>query len=322
MRTIGGNLKLLRIRNNLSLKEAGKLVNMSAPGLLKYEKGLIRPSMEKLTSFAKIYNSTIDEILNVDTSTELKWTNIKFEKRVSLVKQDMVKSIIQKKVDNYFELLDKSNKKIQNKFGVHIINTLAEAESLATKLKIFFQLPIDDPIHNLIYLLERHDIVIMTLDNSNKTDGFIGFYETINNVPIIVVPKVDNGYDQRFNVAKFLGELLILSEKNKDEITTMFALSLLIPKNALISEFGDNRKKIDFNEIMIFSRIYKVGYKNIIKRLEYLNIITPSNAKYLNIDINKKLLKEEVYIEQANNYDKMLYKLYAKGAITNLNDYL
>ena len=38
----------------------------------------------------------------------------------------------------YFELLKLSNIKLQNKFGVHVINTLEEAEILATKLRIFF----------------------------------------------------------------------------------------------------------------------------------------------------------------------------------------
>ena len=44
-------------------------------------------------------------------------------------------------------------------------------------------------------------------------------------------------------------------------------------------------------------------------------IITQSNAKYLNININKNDLHEQIYIEQANNYEKMLYKLIAQGSL-------
>lgn len=324
MKSIGDNLKLYRIRNGLSLTKAGEMVGLSAPGLLKYEKNLINPSLDKLSLLANIYNTTLDELLNVKSGVNIKFNNFQVDNRVSDVKADKIKSLIQKKVDNYFDLLDKSNIKLTNKFGVHIINSVKEAESLATKLRIFFQIPLDVPIYNLIYLLENNDIMVITLDNNNVTDGFIGFYETINNVPVIVVPKVDNGYEQRFKVAKFLGELLILAnnEIEKDKYSTYFALSLLIPNKSLVKEFGLTRKKIDLNEIVIFSKVYKVSYKDIVKRLEMLQIITPSNAKYLNVDINKENLSEQVFLEEALNYDKMLYKCYALNIINDVKAYL
>lgn len=322
MRTIGDNLKLYRVRSGLSLTEAGKLVSLSAPGLMKYEKNMINPSLEKLTLLAKAYNTTLDELLNVKEGANIKFVNFQVESKVSTVKAEKIKALIKKKVDNYFELLDKNNIKLTNKFGVHVINTEREAESLATKLRIFFQMPIDSPIYNLIYLLENHDIIIITLDNTDVTEGFIGFYENINNVPVIVVPKESNGYDQRFVVAKFLGELLILSNENKDKLSTSFALSLLIPQKSLLSEFGKTRKKISLNEIAIYSKIYKVSYKNIIRMLEKTNIITASNAKYLNIDINKEKLKEQVFLEEALNYDKMLYKAYSLDLIDDIEAYL
>jgi Zn-dependent peptidase ImmA (M78 family) len=202
-----------------------------------------------------------------------------------------------------------------------MINTLDQAESLATKLRIFFTIPIDAPITNLIYLLESNGMMIITIPKDEITKHFKGFYETVSNVPIISVLESDNGYDQRFSVAKFLGELLIVAGDNKDELTTRFAESLLIPKQALINEFGSSRQNININEIRIFSNIYKVSYKNILKRLTEAKIITPSNEKYSNIYINKNNIKEQIFIEQANNYDKMLYKLYALGLIKDLTKY-
>ena len=37
-KTIGENLRILRLRNSLSMQEAGKRLGISAPGLLKYER--------------------------------------------------------------------------------------------------------------------------------------------------------------------------------------------------------------------------------------------------------------------------------------------
>lgn len=322
MKSIGDNLKLYRLRAGLSLTKAGNSCGLSAPGLMKYERNLISPSLEKLTLLAKCYGVSIDELLNVSDNVEIKFNNFYLDKRVSDVKKENIKSIIQQRVDNYFDLLDKSDIKLTNKFGVHIINSEAEAESLATKLRIFFQMSLDAPISNLIYTLEAHDIVIITLDEGELTCGFRGFFETIRNVPIIIVPKENNGYDQRFKVAKYLGELLIVSNGDKDRFSDVFALSLLIPRNGLIKEFGDARSRIDMNEIIIFSKTYRVSYKNIVKRLLYVNIITNSNAKYLNVDINKEGLCEQDFFEEALNYDKMLYRLHAKGIINDVGIYM
>ena len=322
MKSIGDNLKLYRIRSKMSLTEAGKVAGLSAPGLMKYEKNLINPSLEKLSLLAKAYGVSLDDILNVREGSTISFKNFYVDNKVSEARCAKIKSLIKQKIDNYFDLLDKSGIKLVNKFGVHVINSHIDAASLATKLRIFFQLPIDTPISNLIHLLENHDIIIITLENNEITSGFIGFYENINNVPVIVVPKMGNGYDQRFKVAKFLGELLIITEGDKDKFTDAFALSLLIPKGGLIKEFDDTRTRISLNEIVVFSKIYRVSYKNIIRCLEGYGVITRSCAKYLNIDINKEELKEQIFMEEALNYEKMLYKLYSKEIISDINPYL
>ena len=321
-KTIGDNLKRLRLKNNLSLNDAGNLLNMSAPALLKYEKNITTPNLQRLEEFARIYHTTIDDILDNGKTNDIKFTNLQYLPRTSSINVEKIKSIIRKKIDNYFELLELSEIKLQNKFGVHILNTIEAGESLATKLRIFFTIPIDAPIPNLIYLLESNGMIIMTIPKNEVTKYFIGFYENINNVPIIIVPEEGNGYDQRFSIAKFLGELLIVANKNKDAITTRFAESLLIPKQSLLNEFGKYRSTIEFKEIEIFSNIYKVSYKNIIKRLLDNKIISQSNAKYTNIYINKNNIKEQIFIEEAHNYDKMLYRLIALGLIKDDNKYL
>lgn len=315
------NLRNFRLRNSLSLKEAGELVGMSAPALLKYEKGITNPSMDKLAKFAKIYHTTLDELMDTGTSNDVKFTNFKCLPRTSSIIKEKIQNILKEKIDNYFELLNLSDIKLQNKFGIHIINSLEGAESLATKLRIFFTIPIDKPISDLIYLLESNNIIIITIPKNEITSNFVGFYENINNIPVIAVLEADNGYDQRFNIAKYLGEILIQAPINKDALTTRFAESLLVPKQALINEFGSLRQTIDFKEIEIFSNIYKVSYKTIIKRLLMAEIITPSNAKYTNIYVNKNNIKEQTYYEEAHNYDKMLYRLHALGRIRDIKKF-
>lgn len=314
-KTVGENLKLYRMRANLSMASAGKLMSMSAPAILKYERNQIIASLSRLEDFAKAYNTTIEDILDIEETTLIKFTNFKCRPNISEIKKIKIKDLIISKVDAYFNLLKLSEITFQNKFGVHMISTLKEAESLATKLRIFFTVPIKDPISNLVYLLENNNMMIITIPRNDVTKDFIGFYETINNVPVIVVPEAENSYEQRFSIAKYLGELLIINDYNKEALTTQFALSLLIPRDSIIEEFDQKRIKISFSEIEIFSNNFRVSYKNIVKRLKEIEVITPSNAKYLNIHINKNNIKENEYYEVPYFYEKLKAKLTAKGII-------
>jgi len=314
-KTVGDNLKLHRMRAGLSMAEAGKLMKMSAPAILKYERNKIIASLEKLEAFAKTYHVTIEDFLDVDEVVDIKFTNLKCQNKISDIKKEKIKNILTEKIDNYFTFLKLSEIELKNQFGVHMISTPLEAESLATKLRIYFTMPINTPISNLVYLLESSGMMILTIPKDEVTKDFIGFYEIINNIPVIAVLEAENGYEQRYIIAKYLGELLIVNDQNKDELTKEFALSLLIPRQAVLEEFDHQRVRVDFREIEIFSNNYRVSYKHIVNRLKEYKIITPSNAKYLNIHINKSNVKETLYFEKAYNYDKLEAKLIAKGMI-------
>lgn len=321
-KTVGDNLRALRLRNNLSMQDVGNKLNVTSTAILKYEHNKTLPGLKRLEELALIYNTTIDEILDVDNYNEITFINLKCNGSVSAVREEKIKNILRKKIDDYFTLLKLSNIKLQNRFGVHIIKDLEEAEMLASKLRIFFTISLDAPISDLAYLLETNGIILITIPKDEIKNDFLGFYENINGIPIIAVPKADNGYEQRYNIAKYLGELLIVADKNKDEITSRFALSLLMPKQSLINEFGVTRVKIDINELKAYSLRYKVSYKSILRRLEMCQIITPSNAKYFNIFINKNKIKESYFIEEAHNFNKMLYKLVALGSIKDPKQFL
>ncbi|MDD4187252.1 MAG: XRE family transcriptional regulator [Bacilli bacterium] len=314
-KTVGDNLKLYRMRSNLSMSAAGKILNMSAPAILKYERNQIIASLKRLEDFALAYNTTIEDLLDVEDTIELKFTNFKCKPNTSEIKKLKIKDLIISKVDAYFNLLKLSEITFQNKFGVHMVGTLKEAESLATKLRIFFTVPIKDPISNLVYLLENNNMMIITIPRNDVASDFIGFYETVNNVPVIAVPEAEDSYEQRFSIAKYLGELLIINDYNKDALTTQFALSLLIPRESIIEEFDEKRIRISFREIEIFSNNFRVSYKHIIRRLKEIGIITSSNAKYLNIHINKNNIKENEYYEVPYFYEKLKAKLTARGII-------
>lgn len=314
-KTVGDNLKVARIKAGMSMADAAKNIGVSSTAIFKYEKNKIIASLKRLEQFAELYDVDINLLFDVESNIEISFKNLKCKNNITDSKRNKLKYLISDKINNYFSLLKMSDITLQNKFGVHIVNNLSEAESLATKLRIFFTIPTNSPISNLVYLLENNGIMIITLPKNNITKEFIGFYENINNVSVIVVPEEKRGYEQRYSIAKYLGELLIINDTIKDELTTEFALSLLMPKQGVIDEFDDKRVKINFKELEIFSNNYKVSYKHIINRLSTYEIIAPSNAKYLNIYINKNNILELDYYEEPYVYSKLNAKLKAKGII-------
>ena len=99
-KTVGENLKMFRIKKGLSMEEAGKKIGVSAPAILKYERNKIIASLERLEDFAKIYDTTIDEILNIDTSINIKYDNIFFKEKASNIKKENIKNRLYRVCNN------------------------------------------------------------------------------------------------------------------------------------------------------------------------------------------------------------------------------
>ncbi len=85
MNEIGKNLKRIRLLNDLSLRDAGKLLHMSARTVAKYEKGEIKPNSQKLIEFADAYNVKTIEFLKFYNLPTMKFTYLHFKKRKNSV---------------------------------------------------------------------------------------------------------------------------------------------------------------------------------------------------------------------------------------------
>ena len=58
-------LKIHRLLNNLSLREVGQKLNISATAVKKYEDNIIIPNSAMLIKFAKIYKVGIPDLLKI-----------------------------------------------------------------------------------------------------------------------------------------------------------------------------------------------------------------------------------------------------------------
>ncbi len=325
MNGIGKNLKRIRLLKNLSLKEAGNLLNMSATAVSKYENEKILPDSEKIIEFANAYQVKAIEILKVYDVPKMKFTSFRKKKRLSGQNLELLKELIQQKVAKYLEVIEMNNINTDSiKLKKYLCNTLEDAEKCANDFRNYIKISNKQPISNLINILENLGIIIIQIKNSNnRFNDFDGLSEIVNNVPVIVLlDNIKDGARQRFTIAHELGHLILnINNKDLDEekLCNRFASALLMPNEAVINEFGYSRGNINFFELIAFKNEFKVSYSAIVYRLHDLNVISNYLYRKLNILLSKKIGKNDpnpIPAEISYQFKKIVYKLEADKIIS------
>lgn len=322
---IGKNLKRIRLLKNLSLKDAGNLLNMTATAISKYEKGEILPDSKKLIDFANAYNVKSIELLKVYNVPKMKFTSFRKKKRLTGQNLELLEELIQDEVAKYLEITEMNNIDTDNiKLKKYSCNNLEDAEKAANDFRNYIKISNKQPISDLINILENLGIIIIQIKNpDNRFDDFDGLSEIVNNIPVIVLlDGIKDGARQRFTIAHELGHLVLNINNDKldeEKLCNRFASALLMPKEAIINEFGYSRGNINFFELTAFKNEFKVSYAAIVYRLKDLNIITEYLYKKLSIFLSQKIGKIDpnpIQPEISYQFKKIVYKLEADEIIS------
>lgn len=315
---IGKNLKRARLIKELSLKEAGKLLNMSATAVSKYENGDIFPDSKKLIMFADAYDVKVTDLLRSYNTPVIDFTLFRKKKRLVGRKLELLKEIIQDEVSKRFEVYEMCdyNFKSSIKFKMYNCDSLNDAENAACEFRKFLGISIRQPISDLISIIENLGVSIIQIKNiNNMFDDFDGLCEIINGVPIIVIlDDIKDGARQRFTICHELGHLLlkINNEDDEEKLCNRFASSLLMPGVAIKDEFGEHRSNISFYELVAFKNEFKVSYTAILYRLKDLNIINEYLYKKLSIYISTHIGKNDpnpIPPEKSFHFKKLVHRL-------------
>lgn len=322
---IGRNLKRIRLLKNLSLKDAGNLLNMTATAISKYEKGEILPDSKKLIDFANAYNVKSIELLKVYNVPKMKFTSFRKKKRLTGQNLELLEELIQDEVAKYLEIIEMNNIDTDNiKLKKYLCNNIEDAEKTANEFRNHIKISNKQPISDLINILENLGIIIIQIRNpDNRFDDFDGLSEIVNNIPVIVLlDGIKDGARQRFTIAHELGHLVLNinnDELDEEKLCNRFASALLMPKEAIINEFGYSRRNINFFELTAFKNEFKVSYTAIVYRLKDLNIISEYLYKKLSIFLSQRIGKNDpkpIQPETSFQFKKIVYKLEADEIIS------
>ena len=324
MNGIGNNLKRIRLLKNLSLKDAGNILNMSATAVSKYEKGEIIPNSKKLIEFANAYEVKSIDLLKTYNAPKMQFTSFRKKKRLTGKNLELLESLIQDEVAKNLEVIELNSIDKKTIFKKYKCESLEDAELAANNFRNFINISNKQPLSDLINTLENLGIVIIQIKNfNNRFDDFDGLSENVNNIPVIVLlDGIKDGARQRFTIAHELGHLLLeINDEKLDEekLCNRFASSLLMPKEAVINEFGNYRQNISFFELNAFKKEFKVSYTAIIYRLKDLEIISEYLYKKLSILLSQKIGKidpDPISPEVSYQFKKIVYKLQSDEIIS------
>lgn len=323
MDEIGKNLKRIRLLKNLSLKAAGDLLNMSATAISKYEQGKIALDSTKLIEFANAYNVKTIDLLKVYDAPKMKFTSFRKKKKLTGQNLKILEELIQNEVAKYLEVIEMNNISTNYiKFEKYFCKNTEDAEKAASDFRNHIEISNRQPISDLINILENLGIIIIQVkDLDNRFNDFDGLSEIVNNVPIIaILDGIKDGARQRFTIAHELGHLILdINNSDEEKLCNRFASALLMPKEAVISEFGCTRRNINFFELKAFKNEFKVSYAAIVYRLKDLNIISEYLYKNLIIFLSKYIGKTDpnpIQPEISYQFKKIVYKLEADEIIS------
>jgi Zn-dependent peptidase ImmA (M78 family)/DNA-binding XRE family transcriptional regulator len=328
MNQFAERLKSARIMAGLSLHDlAEKLENrVTRQSLHKYEKGDFMPDSEMIGYLCDALGVRPDYFFRKEV---VEIGEIDFRKRQRFPVKDR-KSLEEKTKDvlsRYLELEEILN--IPTDFSISYkdrpIQSNSDVEDLAKDLRSKWKLG-NDPIFNLIELLEDNKIKVIEIESS---DGFDGLSTWANNgkIPVIVLNKTETkSLDRkRFTALHELGHLIMnlggLTDKQKEKYCNYFAAAMLLPEDTLYKEVGKNRSKILLPEIGPIKQQYGISIQAIAYRMKDLGVISESYFKQFMFFISQSGYKTEEPFEykgqeQSRRFNQLLFRALGEELIS------
>lgn len=314
-------MKSARMMNGLSLQDlSDKLGNkVTRQALHKYEKGEVLPDSEMLGMLCNVLDVRPD-FFSRENTIELGQVNFRKLEKYPERDQTTVVERTKEILSRYLELeeimgLNENFKHPLLQYKPILSNE--DVESAAKEVRKQWGLG-DDPISNVIEILEDNQIKVVELD---ANDDFDGLQTWINNknIPVIVLNNsmFKSKDRRRFTILHELGHLLLplenVNEKMAEKYCHNFAGAMLLPETSLKRELGLKRNKLAIQELGMLKKEYGISIQAIIMRAMNLGIISEYYTKYYFKYITEMGWKiDEPYKlegkETPNRFDQLIFR--------------
>ena len=299
-------------------EQMGQLVSYNA--IKKYEDGKMMPEPSVMLALAEALKV---KVAYFSRPVRFELGDIEFRKKTSLrVKQiDQIKAQTRDLLERYVEVEEILD--IQTAFNhplthQHITNEV-DVEQAAETLRESWKIG-ENPIPNVIEMMEEKEVKVLEIDASEKFDGLSTF---VSHIPVTILNGNFPSERKRFTALHELGHLVlkITNEDKKEQLCNQFAGAMLISRSELERLLGKRRTKVpEMGELIPIKEAYGISLQALMRRAYDLDIIPRSVYQQFSrrMATNRKEegLGEFKGQEQAFRFLQLIFRLVSESVIT------
>ena len=326
---IGQRLKVARSAAGLSLRDLEEKIGnrVTAQAIGKYERNESMPSSGVLIALADALGVSMDYLVG---DQEMILEAVEFRKKTITSKREesQVKAKTLHLLERYLmveELLHLRSVEWHSprEAPYPVIRDFSEADMAARSLRDHWGLG-NDPIPNLVELLEEQGIKILAVDLTN-IDGLTARVRRTqkNDVPVIVVNRKEWGERQRFTLAHELGHMVMAAKVDEEKAAHRFAGAFLMPAEALWAKIGKHRTSIGWNELFELKQIFGASVQAVTYRCKDLGIFNVSLFRRLFDEFTRRGWRAPPYKEpyakegeKPKRFERLTFRALAEGAVS------
>ena len=332
--SLGQRIKVSRQALGLSLRELESKIDnrVSAQAISKYERDESMPSSGVLIALAGALGVSEDYLVS---DTDIVLESVEFRKKsfTGAREKNQVEAKVLDFLERYLTVEDilglpTVNWDMPREAPWPILNDLAEVEQAALGLRLYWKVG-ENPIPNLVELLEDRGIKILSIPLSDNIDGLaarVGRNNRKATSSVIVVNRNQWGERQRFTIAHELGHMALEvgSRVDEEKAAHRFAGAFLMPAETLRAEIGKFRKSMGWSELFELKRLIGVSVQALTYRCREIGIFNKSLFQYLFDEFKRRgwrtfPYKEPYAIEKGEEptrFQRLCYRALAENLIS------
>ena len=328
---IGTRLKVARTAAGLSLRRLeariGNLVTAQAIG--KYERNKSVPASAVLIALADALDVSVDYLAG-DQEMVLEAVEFRKKKITSRREEAQVEAKVLHLLERYLlveDLLGLPSVEWHSppEAPYPVVHDISEADYAARSLRDHWSLG-NDPIPNLVELLEEQGIKVLAVD-SVKIDGLTARAHRTGKNPLLVIVVNANDWRERqyFTLAHELGHLVmkVAARLNEEKAAHRFAGAFLMPADALWAKVGKHRTSVSLGELLELKQVFGASVQAITYRCKDLGIFNESLFRRL-FDAFTRLgwrtppYKEPYAMkgEKPKRFERLTFRALAEGVVS------
>ena len=245
-------------------------ISITSAAISGYEKGRSSPSLRVLGGLARVYHRDLGFFMT-SPATTVTWTGFRKNTTLPASGQKAIKARAEMLFAHYLEL-KQTLEPDENTTPWAEMTSEDSPEAMEAAAENFrgrFGLGLE-PIPSLTGLLERNGSLMVELETPHDFDGLSGLVN--DRIPSLVLRKGTPVDRRRFSIAHEIAHLAF--GVTDEKLAHRFASALLAPCEAVFSEVGRTRTRIDIDELLILKERYGLSMQAWMMRCRDLGIIT------------------------------------------------